>query len=166
MGNVEIVRKKLNELAERSNEISKRESEERHKAINEEHLKEVNFEKKCREKWRNLGVLGLFEELRDSGELTMRTHQHQQERGFFRKKTMIVTSEPAVIRVSENSCEIDFNERWYDSGNSDTPRRTYSHVVARVDEQNRMVVNDVPVETSLEEAVAIAIAKEKGFKGV
>jgi len=29
-----------------------------------------------------------------------------------------------------------------------------------------MVVNDVPVETSLEEAVAIAIAKQSGYKGV
>jgi len=162
MGNVEIVRKKLNELAGKSNEISKREFGERHKTLDEEHSKNESFKKK----WRDLGVLGLFEELRDSGVLTLRTHQHQQERGFFRKKTMIVTSEPAVIRVRENYCEIDFDERWVDSRNSDAPRRIYSLVDVRLDEQNRMVVNGVPVETSLEEAVAIAIAKEKGFKGV
>jgi len=144
MSNAEIVRRKLNELAERSNEISRREVAERKTVLNKEHLKEMTFEKK----WRDLGVLGLFEELRDSGVITMSTR------------------EPATIHVDKDSCEIRFDERWFDTGNSDNLRRSCSYVVTIVDEQKRILMNGVPVTANLEEAVAIAIAKKKGFRGV
>ena len=143
--------KKFLDLAKaRDSQIRDLEQRERQRGWDEAARLEEEQKKYIEKKWRNVGVLGLFEGLRDEGVVRM-----EYDSKF--DKTI-----PAEIKISEGECTLTF-DKWVEDFRDDNYVNRYS-VVKAEDRDGKLYINDKKVEKDLIGEVAAAIVKLKKYR--
>lgn len=122
-------------------------------------------------KWRNVGVLGIFEDLRDSGTVTLHNNPVYWEKTVPRffgntvERQLVSNFTPARITFTEDCCSLEFDKRtvpnhWPDAGDN-----YMISCISAVIRSGELCINEVKVEENgLASTVATAITIQKGYR--